>query len=420
MRDYAVENTVLEIHIPRLGAGLDRLNWNVTKQMVLEVFRNQPIRITVYTPSKVSLQKATNKVKFNDPSEISAVSSDNKSTVPSRTLHSDEQALTDGLQKGLAGRKTSLCQSQRKGADRPDIALSSGESKSRNGLTSYLDDGPSDTDPKRHYQGSLQPSEATQVAPENSVNGAHIRAHSTGAHSTATHPTEHPVGEVARPAVAHPVKRNSSGERPNQENTRRYPVRKRTRNNQYLNDFVKKLQHPENHVIEILAKHSQISVKQNGGSSPNSLDSAVAIMLPLPTQTHPENWSELSSSTEPDASDTKSRNVMAHGSPPEVNKADINEARNGVVPTTLKVYSWFDEGKPRPTRPGLTEQQVKTLVEAGKVATNRTNLHEPDIPLEDLLNGPYFGDDRNLALTSDRLLKIFQERPSARVEVGAA
>ncbi len=109
---------------------------------------------------------------------------------------------------------------------------------------------------------------------------------------------------------------------------------------------------------------------------------------------------------------------MAHGSQPATNKANINEAKNGVVSTTLKVYSWFDEGEPGTATPGLTEQQVKTLVEAGKVAINRTNLHEPNILLEDLLNGPYFGDDRSLALTSDRLLKIFQEKPSHEIETG--
>ena len=38
MRGHAVENTVLEIHITRLGAGLDGLNWNITKQMILETF----------------------------------------------------------------------------------------------------------------------------------------------------------------------------------------------------------------------------------------------------------------------------------------------------------------------------------------------------------------------------------------------
>ena len=33
---------------------------------------------------------------------------------------------------------------------------------------------------------------------------------------------------------------------------------------------------------------------------------------------------------------------------------------------------------------------------------------EPEILLEELLNGPYFGDTRNLALTSYRVLKVFQ------------
>ncbi len=51
MRQHAVQNGVLEIHLPRLAAGLDGIDWNETKEMLLEVFRDQPLRISVYTPS---------------------------------------------------------------------------------------------------------------------------------------------------------------------------------------------------------------------------------------------------------------------------------------------------------------------------------------------------------------------------------
>ena len=59
-------------------------------------------------------------------------------------------------------------------------------------------------------------------------------------------------------------------------------------------------------------------------------------------------------------------------------KGNINESKNGVILTTLKVYDWFDEGEQRQEGSGLTEQQLIALVTAGKVATN----------LEELLNGP--------------------------------
>ena len=42
MREHALLNGVLEIHMPRLAAGSDRVEWNTTRQMLLEVFRDQP------------------------------------------------------------------------------------------------------------------------------------------------------------------------------------------------------------------------------------------------------------------------------------------------------------------------------------------------------------------------------------------
>ncbi len=50
MREHALLNGLSEVHMPRLDAGLDRVEWRVTKQMLLEVSRDQPIRLTVHTP----------------------------------------------------------------------------------------------------------------------------------------------------------------------------------------------------------------------------------------------------------------------------------------------------------------------------------------------------------------------------------
>ena len=47
MKEHAIANQVLEIHMPRLGAGLDCLEWKNTEQMILEVFRDQALRVTV-------------------------------------------------------------------------------------------------------------------------------------------------------------------------------------------------------------------------------------------------------------------------------------------------------------------------------------------------------------------------------------
>ena len=94
-------------------------------------------------------------------------------------------------------------------------------------------------------------------------------------------------------------------------------------------------------------------------------------------------------------------------SPSKMAKANVNEPKKGVIPTTLKVYGWFDEGEQRQHGPGLTEQQLSALVTAGKVATNRDLLREPEILLEEMLKGPYFGDARSTTPTSKRLLKLF-------------
>ena len=67
MRDDAIDNSIAELHMPRLGAGLDCLNWNITKQMILEAFRNQPIRLTVYTP--VRFPKSRGESKAEEQSE---------------------------------------------------------------------------------------------------------------------------------------------------------------------------------------------------------------------------------------------------------------------------------------------------------------------------------------------------------------
>ncbi len=48
MREHALANQVLEIHMPRLGAGLDHLEWKSTEERILEVFRNRALRVTVY------------------------------------------------------------------------------------------------------------------------------------------------------------------------------------------------------------------------------------------------------------------------------------------------------------------------------------------------------------------------------------
>ncbi len=51
MREHALLNKVEEIQMPRIGAGLDALDWDLSRSMILEISQNQPISITVYVPA---------------------------------------------------------------------------------------------------------------------------------------------------------------------------------------------------------------------------------------------------------------------------------------------------------------------------------------------------------------------------------
>ena len=49
MKDHAMQHNVIEICMPRIGCGLDRLEWNKVKSILEEVFGNGSIVITVYS-----------------------------------------------------------------------------------------------------------------------------------------------------------------------------------------------------------------------------------------------------------------------------------------------------------------------------------------------------------------------------------
>ncbi len=90
--------------MPRLGAGLDRLNWKITKQMILEVFRNKPIRITVYTPFRS--RRSGSEAKTGYQSESSAEIAKGKDAASCESSRDDDQAIPYGLEERLAGHDT--------------------------------------------------------------------------------------------------------------------------------------------------------------------------------------------------------------------------------------------------------------------------------------------------------------------------
>ena len=52
MRNHANQNRVTEINIPRIGCGLDGLNWRFVSKLISEIFEGTGIKITVYIQPK--------------------------------------------------------------------------------------------------------------------------------------------------------------------------------------------------------------------------------------------------------------------------------------------------------------------------------------------------------------------------------
>ena len=48
MRDHAIRNQVLEIHMPKIACGLDGHDWEEMRTVLRLVFREFPLKITVY------------------------------------------------------------------------------------------------------------------------------------------------------------------------------------------------------------------------------------------------------------------------------------------------------------------------------------------------------------------------------------
>ena len=48
LRAHALDNSVLAVSIPRLGCGLDKLDWTIVRKLLCKTFTNTNIKITVY------------------------------------------------------------------------------------------------------------------------------------------------------------------------------------------------------------------------------------------------------------------------------------------------------------------------------------------------------------------------------------
>ena len=49
MRDHMLANNVSHLALPRLACGLDKLDWQIVKAMLVKCFQNDPFEIRVYT-----------------------------------------------------------------------------------------------------------------------------------------------------------------------------------------------------------------------------------------------------------------------------------------------------------------------------------------------------------------------------------
>jgi hypothetical protein len=48
MRDLCIENNIHHLAMPRIGCGLDKLNWDKVSDLIQSVFKDDDIKITIY------------------------------------------------------------------------------------------------------------------------------------------------------------------------------------------------------------------------------------------------------------------------------------------------------------------------------------------------------------------------------------
>ena len=49
MKQHCVEHEVKMLAMPRIGCGLDRLEWSKVKEMIIQTFQNTNTNVTIYT-----------------------------------------------------------------------------------------------------------------------------------------------------------------------------------------------------------------------------------------------------------------------------------------------------------------------------------------------------------------------------------
>ena len=82
LKEYCSHNNILELHMPKISSGLDKLSFVTVRKLIQETFNKTNIRIFVHIRSK--------EVNLNDNSSLS-VQVNEKESVTDETVHSDDE-----------------------------------------------------------------------------------------------------------------------------------------------------------------------------------------------------------------------------------------------------------------------------------------------------------------------------------------
>jgi len=82
LKEYCIKNNIAELHMPRIGSGLDKLNFELIRKIILEIFEKTNIIIFVHEKVK--------EINFNDNSSV-IVQVDENESITDQTVHSDSE-----------------------------------------------------------------------------------------------------------------------------------------------------------------------------------------------------------------------------------------------------------------------------------------------------------------------------------------
>ncbi len=318
MREHALLIKLEEIHMPCIGAGLDALEWSQSRSTILEIFRDQKIRITVYVPSSSGIKKR----ETTKPLRKDSASSDTDQTLPYDSIPERTREPVDCVV---------AVPSQEQVHARPEVVPTQCPT---NAVAPIMAETPVPTQCPTNAVYSARSISSSRVAHPASSRSVQTRTENSSGEDSRSKKeldptTDNCSGEDSRSRKRDdPATQNSSGEKPDESpGQQRYRLRPH-KGNKYSRRFLRKLMSDAPYTVSTIQKNSsdlfQKSVSDYNKPSRKS--------VPEPTS----------------------------------NQKNMNVGKNGVEPITLKVYEWFDN--PTVSRgENLSARQVGELIAAGKV-----------------------------------------------------